>query len=294
MQAWLMKCANVAIEDEIMQAVAIRRTKEEQLVYVYFDGAQAEARIVGWEAKIIKWKEQFERARLNPGSYDAHIALASEMFKVPYDSVPKFDYYDAGNATEAHPIGSLSLRAISKRCRHGLNYRMQAARLAATTGLSIKDAEAAHAAYHRATPELKIWWKLIIDEVYKHRELWTCLERRMEFPGSRVDEDLLDSIIAFKPQSTLGDFVCSVQYKAQEDDQWPRYARIPFNNHDSLTALCRERDVQRVARVMRKYCESPLIIHGEQLIIPADFKVSYADDQGVHRWSNMQKLKFDA
>lgn len=116
----------------------------------------------------------------------------------------------------------------------------------------------------------------------------------MEFPGSRVDEDLLDSIIAFKPQSTLGDFVCSVQYKAQEDDEWPRYARIPFNNHDSLTALCRERDVQRVAKVMRKYCESPLIIHGEQLIIPADFKVSYADEQGVHRWSNMKKLKFDA
>jgi hypothetical protein len=268
--------------------------REESLCYVYFDGAQAEARIVGWEAKINKWKEQFERARLNPGSYDAHIALASEMFNVPYESVPKFDYYDESNATPDHPIGSLSLRAISKRCRHGLNYRMQAGKLAATTGLSLRAAETAFNAYHQATPELQQWWKIIVQEVYKHRALWTCMGRRMEFLGSRIDESLMDSIIAFKPQSTLGDFVCSVQYLAQEDDDWPMYARIPFNNHDSLTALCRERDAMRVAKVMRKYAERPLFIHGEPLIIPADFKVSYAGNDGVHRWSLMRKLKFDA
>jgi DNA polymerase family A len=266
---------------------------EESLVYIYFDGAQAEARIVGWEAKIDKWKEQFERARLNPGTYDAHIALAAEMFKVPYDSVPKFDYYDDTNCSIAQPIGSLSLRAISKRCRHGLNYRMQSARLAAVTGLSMREADFAYTAYHRATPELKIWWDAVIKEVYQNRALYTCLGRRMEFLGSRIDDSLLDSIIAFKPQSTLGDKVCQVQYKAQQDDKWPRYARIPFNNHDSLTAMGRERDVKTIANIMRKYMEEPLIIHGDPLIIPSDFKTSYADKDGVHRWSNMKKLKLD-
>lgn len=274
-----------------LQAPRTQPKREETLCYVYFDGAQAEARIVAYEANIPKWKEQFENARLNPGTYDAHIALASEMFKVQYDSVPKFDYYDETNATHEHPIGSLSLRAISKRCRHGLNYRMQATRLAATTGLSLREAEFAYAAYHRATPELKKWWEAIIKEVYTHRALYTCLGRRMEFLGSRIDDSLMDSIIAFKPQSTLGDFVCSVQYKAQEDDKWPMYARIPFNNHDSLSAICREKDVMQVARVMQKYAESPLIIKGEQLIIPADFKTSYPDNHGVHRWSNLKKLK---
>jgi len=276
----------------VLQSPGIRRQREESLCYVYFDGAQAEARIVGWEAKIDKWKEQFERARLNPGTYYAHIALASEMFKLPYESIPKFDYYDDSNATVDHPVGSLSLRAISKRCRHGLNYRMQAARLAAVTGLSLREAEFAYAAYHRATPELKVWWELIIKEVYQHRALYTCLGRRMEFLGKHIDESLLDSIIAFKPQSTLGDFVCGVQYKAQEDDKWPMYARIPFNNHDSLTAMCRVKDAQQVALVMRKYAEAPLIIHGDPLIIPADFKMTVPDENGVHRWSNMKKLKF--
>lgn len=261
---------------------AIQRVRKEQLHYVYFDGAQAEARIVAYEANIPSWKEQFERARLNPGSYDAHIALAAEMFNVPYDDIPRNDYNEDG---------SLTLRGVSKRCRHGLNYRMQPARLAAVTGMSLARANEAFHAYHRATPELERWWKQIIDEVRTTRVLITCLGRRMEFLGSRIDETMLDSIIAFKPQSTLGDFVCSVQYKAQEDDDWPQYARIPFNNHDSLSALCRERDVQTVARILKKYAEAPLLIKGEQLIIPSDFKSSYADEQGVHRWSQLKKLE---
>lgn len=272
---------------------AIMRYREEQLNYVYFDGAQAEARIVAYEANIPTWKDQFERARLNPGTYDAHIALASEMFAVPYADIPKFDYYDEGNATPEHIIGSLSLRAIAKRCRHGLNYRMQANRLATVARLSLQQAEFAYFAYHRTTPELKVWWDAIIAEVYKTRTLYSCLGRRMEFLGSRIDERLLDSIIAFKPQSALGDFVCGVQYKSQEDAKWPRYARIPFNNHDSLTAMCRKKDITTVANIMRKYAEAPLMIKGEPLIIPADFKVSYPDEKGMHRWSNLQKLKMN-
>jgi uracil-DNA glycosylase family 4 len=253
--------------------------------YVYFDGAQAEARIVGWEAPIPLWKEQFEQARLNPGTYDAHIALASEMFRVPYDQVTKQDY---------NPDGSLTLRGISKRCRHGLNYRMQPARLASVTGMSLHEAVSAYNAYHRATPELVRWWDDVINEVRTTRMLWTCLGRRIEFLGPRIDEELIDSIIAFKPQSTLGDFVCSVMYLSQEDDQWPRDARIVFNNHDSLTAMCRVKDAQRVASIMRKYAERPLIIKGDPLIIPSEFKISVPDERGIHRWSNLKKLKLEA
>lgn len=254
---------------------------DDDACFVYFDGAQAEARIVAYEANIPSWKHQFEQARLNPGTYDAHIALASEMFNVPYDEVPKYDYNDDG---------TLTYRGKAKRCRHGLNYRMQYPKLAEVLGCSLSEAQSLWNAYHRTTPELEIWWRAIIQEVQTTRQLFTCLGRRMEFLGSRLDDDLMDSIIAFKPQSTLGDFVCSVQYKAQEDDEWPTYARIPFNNHDSLTAMCRMKDAGTVARIMRKYAEAPLTIKGEPLIIPADFKISYPDEQGIHRWNNLKKL----
>ena len=255
---------------------------KEQLCYVYFDGAQAEARIVAYEANIPKWKEQFERARLNPGSYDAHVALASEMFKIPYELVPTFD---------VNPDGTFTIRYTAKRCRHGLNYRMQAPRLATTAKLPLAYAYEVYDIYHTTTPELRIWWDAIIKEVYDTRMLTTCLGRRIVFPGSKIDDDLLDSIIAFKPQSTLGDHISSVQYKAPEDDEWPRYARIPFNNHDSLIAMCRQTDALKVARVLRKYAEAPLLIKGEQLIIPSEFKMSQADEKGMHRWENMKKIK---
>lgn len=249
--------------------------------YVYFDGAQAEARIVAYEANIASWKQQFELARLNPGSYDAHIALAAEMFRVPYDSVGKNDYNEDG---------SLAMRGISKRCRHGLNYRMQADRLAQVTGMPISDATVAFNAYHRATPELARWWQDVIDEVRTTRQLWTCLGRRIEFLGKRIDEELYDSIIAFKPQSTLGDLVCRVMYEAQDNPQWPRDARVTFNNHDSLTAMCRPQDAKRVGAIFKAHAEAPLIIKGEQLIIPVDLKISTPNEKGQHAWNSLKKL----
>jgi len=42
-----------------------------------------------------------------------------------------------------------------------------------------------------------------------------------------------------------------------------------------------------VQSVMRKHAESPIIIHGEPIIIPADVKQSVPDKKGVHRWSTI-------
>ena len=269
----------------------IQRVREESLVYTYFDGAQAEARIVAWEGRITSWMDQFERARLNPGTFDCHIALAAEMYNVPYASVPTFDYYDEEHATLAHPEGSLSLRGISKRCRHGLNYRMQVGRLATTTGMTYAAAQEAFNIYHATTPELRVWWDTVEQEVRTNRKLYNMYGRCMPFMGSRLEESLMDAIIAFKPQSGLGDLVTGVQWRCQADDDWPAYARIPFNNHDSLTALSRERDVMRIAKLYKKYAEAPVYIHGEPLIIPIEIKKSVADAHGVHRWTNMVKVK---
>jgi len=69
--------------------------------------------------------QQFAQARLD-GKYDCHRALASEMFKVPYDEVPVKDW-DEDN----HP----TIRYVAKRCRHGLNYRMERFKLSEVTDL---------------------------------------------------------------------------------------------------------------------------------------------------------------
>ena len=93
--------------------------------------------------------DQFEQARLHPGTYDAHCALASTMFKVPYEQVPTYDRDGEGKPT---------IRYVAKRCRHGLNYRMAPDKLATVTGLSPVEAEQAYRLYHMASPEVTVWW----------------------------------------------------------------------------------------------------------------------------------------
>jgi DNA polymerase I - 3''-5'' exonuclease and polymerase domains len=261
----------------------------------YFDMSQIEARIVAVLADISVWQEQFERARLQPGSYDAHCALASEMFKVPYEQVPTYD---------RTPDGAPTIRFIAKRCRHGLNYRMAPDRLATTTGLSIVEAEKAWRIYHATTPEVQQWWDDIAALVRRDRSITTSIGRRWILM-QRYDDDALESVVAFEPQSTNGDHTASVIYKCERDPRWPRDARMLLNIHDALVAINKPADGPLVRSIMRRYAEQPLMINSVRnrlrginaptpLIVPADFGVSVPDEFGKHRWSTIKKLPHGA
>lgn len=248
--------------------------------FFYFDLAQAEARVVAYEADISTWKEQFERARID-GSYDAHRALASEMFKVPYPEVPTKDF------TEDHKP---TIRYISKRCRHGLNYRMMWERLAEVTKLPLIEAQRIWLIYHRTTPELQRWWRELEDEVRRTKCLYNAYGRRLLFLGPITDE-LLEALVAFKPQSLVGDHCTRVIYQSHDDPRWPSHSRILINVHDSLTGLAPIGRGIDCLRVCRQYAEAPITIRGDQLIIPADLALSEPDEGGTHRWSNLKKIK---
>ena len=259
--------------------------------FSYFDMSQVEARIVAVLAHIPVWIDQFEKARLHPGTYDAHCALAASMFKVPYEQVPKYDRDGGGQPT---------IRYVAKRCRHGLNYRMAADKLSSVTGLSSVEAEQAYRLYHMATPEIQVWWDDLIALVRRDRGITTCLGRRWMLM-ERWDVNALDSIVAFEPQSINGDHTSSVIYKCHSDSEWPPSARILINVHDANIALNRHADGEVVRSIMKKYAEHPLRINSVQnrlrhiddpleLIVPCELGVSQPDEQGVHRWSTIKKL----
>ena len=112
---------------------------------------------------------------------------------------------------------------------------------------------------------------------------WLLLER--------LTREALESIVAFKPQSTLGDHVCKTIVRAQEDDNWPLPARIALNIHDALICLAPLAKVKTCMSIMIKYAEAPITINGEQLIIPAGIGMSEPDEFGIHRWSTIKKMK---
>jgi len=263
----------------------------------YFDMAQAEARLVGWFAKIESWMEQFERARRD-GSYDAHRALASDMFGVPYNEVPTFDRYDASKGhtiPEGKRDRDVTLRFIAKRCRHGLNYRMMPDRLSSTTGLSLADATVAYRNYHRITPELQRWWGELEAEVRATKTLFNAYGRRFIIL-ERLSPEALESIVAFKPQSTLGDHIIRVMYMCESDPRWPADARLWLNIHDALICLAPRHKVKLCLSIMKKYAEAPIIIPNgtPPLIIPADTKMGAPDDLGVIRWSGLKSVEIEA
>lgn len=251
--------------------------------FVYFDLAQAEARFVGWDANISTWIDQFERARID-GSYDAHRALASEMFGVPYNDVPTNDRNDDGSVT---------IRYIAKRCRHGLNYRMGPERLSTVTGLSMAKAHEAYRIYHKINPELQRWWSELEAEVKKTRTLFNAYGRRY-IVLERLSQEALESIVAFRPQSTIGDKVVRVIRQCMEDDRWPDKARMALNIHDALIALVPKWAAMRCLSLMKKYAEEPIMVKGRPMIIPADCKMSVENEYGHHSWGSLKPIEVEA
>lgn len=271
------------------------------MVFGYIDLAQAEARVVGWRAGIVKWQEQFEKARLD-GVYDCHRALAADMFKVPYDQTPLVDFDERNKPT---------IRYIAKRCRHGLNYRMERYKLSEVTGLSYNEASRNFIIYHATTPELEKWWEAEEHGFRKEKQVYNALGRRFRVI-QRIDDDVLRSIVAFYPQSTIGDKIVQVWYQSEGDPEWPLDARIAIDVHDNLVCIASPRTIHTALRIMVRYAETPISIKNvftnriEKLIVPAEAKVSYPvslvitergdwtyveDPKGTHRWSHLKKVK---
>lgn len=253
--------------------------------FVYFDLSQAEARYVSEAWEVEGLKEAFRLAREHPDRYDVHRLNCARIFKIPYEETPIKDTDDDGKYT---------LRYKAKRCVHGLNYRMMPDKLAEVTGMTLFEATDAHRKYHTAYPEISRAWKDILSRVKADKALYNCFGRRWLLLGRLDDEETLKSIVAFEPQSSIGDKVCQVIYQSHEDKDWPRSSKgleaaIAIDIHDALVALARFEDMYRVARILKRHAEQPLIVRGKELVIPAEIGLSRPDEFGVHRWSTITK-----
>ncbi len=247
--------------------------------FCYFDLSQAEARVVSeiWNVKALK--ENFQKALTQKG-FDVHRANAANIFQVPYDEVPEKDHEDNGSPTR---------RYLGKRCVHGLNYRMGPDKLASVCEIPMSQALEAHMKYHIAFPEIRQGWRETIARVQKDRKIYTPMGRRLIVLG-RLDEEVLDAVVAFVPQSTIGDKVARVIYLCHEDPEWPPDAAICLNIHDALIAVAPVNKMAWVSRVMKKHAEEPIYVKGAPLFIPAEVQQSVPGEDGVHRWTTLKKV----
>ena len=252
---------------------------DEGYMFSYFDLKQAEAKVVAYIWNVQGLIDNFKRAEQEDG-FDVHRGNAARIFKCDYNEVPAGDWDNDLRPT---------IRYLGKRCVHGLNYRMQAPKLASVCGIPVQQGYEAFASYHRAFPEIQLGWEATIKAVREERMLFTPLGRRLIWL-ERLTEESFDSVIAFVPQSTIGDKVSSVIYLCHEDEEWPDSARMLLNIHDALIAIHRPEDKTTVQRLMKKHAEAPIMIRGEPVSIGTDLKQSIAGEDGIHRWSTLQEI----
>lgn len=254
--------------------------------FVYFDLSQAEARYVALAWGVKGLIENFARASAEPDKYDVHRLNAARIFQKPYEEIPKEDWDADGKPT---------LRYQGKRSVHGFNYRLMPDSAAIKFGISVAQATHAHRLYHAAFPEISVAWQELRKRVERDKVLYNAYGRRWILL-SRVDDDTLDPIVAFEPQSSIGDKVCEVIYLAHEDPEWPRSsngleAAVTLNIHDALIAIARLEDMSRVAHILKRHASKPIIVRNQELVIPCDIAMSKPDDLGIHRWSTLEKVK---
>ena len=257
--------------------------------FVYFDLSQAEARYVAAAWNVKGLQENFAKAAQDPDNYDVHRLNASRIFQRPYDEIPKSDW------TEDHKP---TLRYQGKRSVHGFNYRLMPDSAAIKFGVTLAEATHAHRLYHQAFPEISVAWTDIRKRVERDKMLFNAFGRRWILL-SRIDsDDALTSIVAFEPQSSIGDFVCQILYKSHDDKDWPRSrngleAAVCLNIHDALVAIARLEDMATVARIFHKHATEPLIVRNQELVIPCELGLSEADSDNIHRWSTIKKRKLE-
>lgn len=220
------------------------------------DGAQAEARLVAWEARETRLKDIFKSGQ------KVHSVVASLIFEKPIDQLSLMEY------------------DLGKRTVHGANYGMQAGRFVEVAkkngGLTITEQRAQWLLerYHAIFPNIRgVYHKKVQDALRTTRTLVTCWGRRRVFSGM-MGEELFKEGYAYLAQSAIADWLnlslCRCYWRMIGeglDVMW--LGQI----HDAFLLSPLKKDVERCKVIIREEAEQPFKCNDDPIYIPVDIKV---------------------
>lgn len=268
---------------------------KKERVWIFGDYSQAEARVVAWKGPVPLLKQWFTTGE------DVHTNVARMISRVvqlkhvrmPGGLFTKYPWAEVPKESEE--------RQVAKTTVHGNNYDMGEQKFALVTGLPLEAARELQTIYFAQFPEIRDnYQKGIRETVQKTRTLTTPQGRRMIFYDT-LSEELFREAYAWYPQSTVGDLTskwfirCSEHFAKAKDlglGKWtPGNVRAcgfdtRLQVHDALgISVPNEVEIiEYTARKMKQYGEIPLLINGEILTIPVDFKTGPS-------WGQLEDLK---
>jgi len=236
------------------------------------DYKQAEAVVVAYlilDFALIKlFQDSFglTEAECEARGFDIHKITAAMIFDIMFDEVDK------------------DQRKSGKKTRHSTNYMAGPGILAAELEIKLALAKTYLEAFHTKCPQLKTWQDSIMSELKKTRTLTTPMGRVRKFLG-RVDQSMLRSACAFKPQSTVGDLlnVSIVDFY----NKWGNEVEVWMQLHDAIYILYPENESPHFwIKNMRESMMHDLTINGYTFQIDVDFKEG-------ETWNTLKGITYD-
>ncbi|KKL64109.1 hypothetical protein LCGC14_2168320, partial [marine sediment metagenome] len=172
---------------------------------------------------------------------------------------------------------SMSIRQCGKKSNHGLNYDMRYRRFALEAEIMEKEAEPIYDGYHKAYPNLKVYYGRTETQIRKDRTLVNCFGRRRRFLGP-ICQELFMAAISFLPQSSVVDIINKGAVVAvyNDDSDLMKPFRQLMQNHDSTQNQypvdCWS-DMARVVHRVVEHLNIPLTYNEHTFTIPVDLKV---------------------
>ena len=197
------------------------------------DLAQADARVVAWEAEDDILKEIFR----DP-SRDLH-------------------------SENAKALGVS--RDLAKRAVHAINYTISAPALSRSVGVTVHDAERFIYRWFSVHPGIKDWHRRCEANLLNSRTITNKFGyKRVYF--DRV-EQLLGEAVAWIPQSTVALIITKAMIKAEE--KYPNLIQPLLQVHDSFIVQYRVEDRDKALLAM-KDCMHISVPYPDPLIIPSE------------------------
>jgi len=242
------------------------------VIFLEADLSQAESRVV---FMLTQDPELRRLARLPSYEYDAHSDNAKVIL----------------GAKETDPDWKKK-RHIGKITSHGAQRDMRGAKL---SGNILKELDILITpercdqyiqAYHNRRPAIRgVYFREIRKLVMRDKMLVNSWGREIDFRYDRLDDELFRQAYSFLPQSEVADLL-------NQRGLYPTWlyvkSRFGFppnvQVHDSLLVSVRPEDAYDLAVFIRNQLERPLLLAGEQLIIPVEFKL------GIN-WGASEKLR---
>lgn len=239
------------------------------MIFVACDLAQAEARVVAWICNDEVEKGMYARGE------SVHVRNASICTNQPVE--------DCRKGTEAYNLGKAS--------KHAYNYNIGPVQLfreivknygraerPLPERFSIASCKQILSRFDEYSPLIKeIFHRYIIGEIKKSRVLYSPFGRRRLMMGGGIEYSWTDELFrsghATVPQSTVVDIIHRAMYSIYPE--LPDYFYLVFQAHDGYGIQCPNNEVaiEEAKRLMRKWTEIDILINGDVMRIPVEFKV---------------------